>query len=251
MEKRHSQIRSTSSLMSQRKGTHIGFVLSFVIFVGFLIFLLTIIQPSIRTNLNEQNLLNSLKNNLISNVSSDLTTVSVFVDPPSSGCFILVNFIANTGISTNLKVVNDSGNTFDSYSSGSGLLIDTTGDNLLLKIRVSKEFPIISSSGPSGCASINENAYTTGLIKKEEHIFESKINDMIEFYKINYESFKSELKIPSGNEFEFSFTDVDGTTVRTDANIPTNTNIYSEDIHIRYIDENANKVSGILNIIIV
>jgi len=111
MKKRQERQRFPSSLIlrKSRKGTHVGVVISFMIFVTFLVFLYTIIQPAIRTNISKQAPLDYLENDLISWVSTDLTTASVFVDLPGSSCFILKNFITKTEIDENIIVIDDSG----------------------------------------------------------------------------------------------------------------------------------------------
>ena len=53
--------------MKNRKkgGTHVGMMLSFVIFITFITFLYTIIQPSIQVQKSKQVTLDVLKENLI------------------------------------------------------------------------------------------------------------------------------------------------------------------------------------------
>lgn len=227
-----------------KNGTHVGVIISFMIFVTFLFFLYAIVQPAIETRNEKQVPLDSLEREVLSEVSADLTTASVFVDVPGGGCFVLVNFITKTGIDDNIIVINDSGTTFDSYISGSGLLVNTGGSNLLLKVRMSEEFDAIGSSGLS-CTNVND--YTIGLIKTREYVFSSRMDNLISVYDLGYGTARSLLKVSSDSDFGLSFTYNNGTVIKT-KEINVSRSIYAKDIPVQYIDDDANEVSGIINI---
>ncbi len=230
-----------------KNGTHVGVIISFMIFVTFLFFLYAIVQPAIETRNEKQAPLDSLEREVLSEVSADLTTASVFVDVPGEGCFVLMNFITKTGIDDNIIVINDSGTKFDSYIGGSGLLIDTGGSELLLKVRVSEEFDAIGSLGAPICVGIIEDDYTIGLIKTKEHVFSSRMENLISVYDLGYSTARSLLKVSSDSDFGLSFTYNNGTVIKT-KEINVSRSIYAKDIPVQYIDDDANEVSGIINI---
>ena len=99
-----------------------------------------------------------------------------------------------------------------------------------------------------GCQVLREtDDYLLGLTRTNERIFETKIIDSVNIYKIDYENFKSDLKIPAGSEFGFSFTYDNGTIIGTEEkNISIS--IYAEEIPIQYIDTDANFSPGFINI---
>src|SRR3989338_4723442 len=66
--------------MIGKRGSHVGVMLSFVIFVTLLIFLYSAIQPLTKTKKEKQSLLDFLKVELIKKFSADLTTVTISVD---------------------------------------------------------------------------------------------------------------------------------------------------------------------------
>lgn len=230
-----------------KNGTHVGVIISFMIFVTFLFFLYAIVQPAIETRNEKQAPLDSLEREVLSEVSADLTTASVFVDVPGGGCFVLENFITKTGIDDNIIVINDFGTKFDSYIGVSGLIIDTSGSELLLKVRVSEEFDEIGSSGAPACTGVIEDDYTIGLIKTKEHVFSSRMENLISVYDLGYSTARSLLKVSSDSDFGLSFTYDNGTVIRT-KEINISRSIYAKDIPVQYIDDDANKVSGIINI---
>lgn len=240
--------------MESKRGTHVGIVLSFIIFITFIVFLLAVLQPAIKTKTSKQALLDFLKEDLTAWVSTNLTTVSVVITGtvPQS-CLKLNDLISETGIDTTIIVINDSGNTFDSYligSGNSGLLIDRTGsETSFFKIKVSEEFASITlDPGLTGCGNLNEgNGYTIGSVIINEYIFESKIESLLDEYKNDYKNVKNELKISSENNFGFSFTYANGTVVKT-KELNVSTSVFAEDFPIRYTDKFASRVSGLINI---
>ena len=59
-------------MQKKKGGTHVGFILSFVIFVTFLIFLYSMLIEPTKTNQDKQYLLENLRINLIENILNDL-----------------------------------------------------------------------------------------------------------------------------------------------------------------------------------
>ena len=60
----------------EKKGSHVGIMLSFVIFVTFLVFLYSVIQPIIKTGQEKKISLDSLKIELVIILDPDLTSYS-------------------------------------------------------------------------------------------------------------------------------------------------------------------------------
>ncbi|KKL09843.1 hypothetical protein LCGC14_2561830, partial [marine sediment metagenome] len=81
-----------------RKGSHVGVVLSFMIFIAFLIFLYPLlIKPAIEANKSNQYLLDDLKTKLTEEVSAELTVSSVEANiGTNQNCIELNNFISIT-----------------------------------------------------------------------------------------------------------------------------------------------------------
>ena len=66
--------------IKNKKGSHVGIIFSFIIFVSFLIFLILMIEPSINTQKSKQHIIELLKNELIKNVSSELVAYSIDIE---------------------------------------------------------------------------------------------------------------------------------------------------------------------------
>lgn len=239
----------------KKKGTHIGIVISFMVFITFLFFLYSIVQPAIEISNEKQIPLDSLEREVLLEVSASLTTASVAVDKSfGNPCVQLNGAINETVTSTNLIVINESGYVFNTLFSVSGTTYDlfinrpNGMQDSFFKIRSSEEFSKISGGTMAGCGIMNKGAggYTVGLVKTKEHVFSSRIENLIAVYNADYSTARSLLKVSSNDDFGLSFTYANGTVIRT-KEINISSSVYAKDIPVQYID-GANEVSGIMNI---
>lgn len=230
--------------MKKRGSTHVGVVLSFVIFVVFLVFLYSaLIEPTI--NQNDKNyLLENLRIKLIENVSGELTSITIDLsNNPNQNCIELGNFI--TKIEINSNIISKNKNILQSYVNGNNLRIVRESNETFFKIYYSKEFSVLTSGGEN-CDIISENNYLIGLVRTDKYVFETKIISLINEYKNNYETLKGELKIPIGSDFNFGFTYNNKTSIITEKDISTN--IYAVEIPVQYVDKESNILLGSINI---
>ncbi len=233
----------------KKRGSHVGMVLSFVVFITFLVFLYSVVEPAIKTQKDEQALLNYLKAELIKKISANLTSASIIIDDTvSSNCIQLENLITETEVGSKLIVKNNSGKIFTAKILGDNLFIDREGTgNIFFKIYFSEEFKETEEEAMEGCEILNKESegYKIGLIRTEKNIFETKIVGLIERYADDYGNLKNELKVPSGNDFGFGFIYNNGTAIETEEK-NLSTNIYTEETPIIYINGNAGILSGFI-----
>jgi hypothetical protein len=116
----------------------------------------------------------------------------------------------------------------------------------LLKIRGSNTFPSTGLQSLT-CQAITEGSdYTIGEVYEKKYVFENKLLQLISEYS-NYTKIKEELKVPEGSDFGISFSDSNGSIMRTTEKDVT-VNIYSDEKQIEYVDSNGNIKSGKLMI---
>lgn len=254
MEKSKSKIFIYSNRCSHlnKRGSHVGVVLSFVIFVTFLIFVYSIMQPATRIQKDKESLLDYLRIELIERFSANLTSVTITIngDIPNK-CIKLKNLTEETGIDSRLIVKNESGDISQaniSESDNRDLLIDRVADEKFFRLYHSEEFDELGEVITS-CRSLQkeEGDYMVGLIRKDKYIFEKKIIELINEYETDYENLKDDLNVAPGTEFGFSFTYNNETMIGTGGK-KISTNVYSKEIPIQYIDENKNILSGFITI---
>jgi hypothetical protein len=237
-----------------KKGSHVGFVISFVMFITFVIFVYVLLNSRLDLGQNKQNSLEYTKSAIIERVSENLTITSLNVNSQTpENCLYFTGFITKTAIGDKFIAKNDSGNIFTASmpSDKTGLYIIRGGsDSNFFRIYSSDEFPSVVSETLSYCTPLDEGTgYTIGLSKEETDVFESKIQGLLNNYTTDYEALKKDIKIKSGDEFGFIFTYNNGTQVKTPEKNVT-INVYSERIPVQYIKTSSIKETGFIDVVV-
>lgn len=253
-----------SSILGQTKGgTHVGVILSFVIFVTFLLFLYTIlIEPSINQQGNKF-LLDNVRLNILEEVNVENFTTKTFLIDMSGvnlGNKKCIRINENEGGGgTNVKkggladldsqgikfTIKDSSNKLINYSKlGQNNLnigpIDSSFDGFL-KINYASDYGGSPEyTGPQNCRSIFPDDYEITRESSSNEILESKITGLIDSYALNYELLREQLKISVDNEFILAFVYGNGTILEPEGEIPRNVNVYVTEILAQYIDKEGN-----------
>ena len=126
--------------------------------------------------------------------------------------------------------------------------------NNFFKVYYSPSLNIISQ-GTTDCSNLLNTepnpGYTIEAITIDKYIFEKDIQDLMNRYTVGeYEQLKTDLNIPPGTEFEFSFEKSDGNLIEPTPNAiklkPAN--VYVEETPVQYVDADANIQSGFIKI---
>ncbi len=199
---------------SNKRGSHVGLVLSFVIFVVFLIFMYPLVAPALKVQQDKQYLLEPIEKRLLDTVSSVITTITINIGIDLSGkdCIKIQNDIytrleeifGEDFDEEFLLIKDETGLIYEYARSGQGIIIDIdeNADNpsSFFKIQASTELTASPQTTEVGCSPITDTSGIFGLIKTEEWIFESKIIETFDFYEEGYSLFKSDiLKIYAEN----------------------------------------------------
>ncbi len=224
---------------SEKKGSHVGMIASFAIFVVFIIALYIIVQPTLNTQRDKTILLELLETKLISEFKSNLT-IAIINTSLSQG----VNCIdANRSeiMIDKLKessIVKDKSNNI--INSGlltlNQLIINSTNEKILW-IYSSKEFSSVANVLP-GCIYPKIES-----VRTEQRIFQSRIIN----YTDNFDNNVKSLNLPSGSSLGLAFT-MSNKTIISIGNFSGSSEIYVKEIPIQYIDEKANDLTGMLAI---
>ena len=248
--KRPSRVRSTSSLLRQRRGSHVGFVISFIMFITFIVFMYLILNSRIDFGQDKANSLEYVKAEITERTSGDLTSASVAITQTNpQNCVQLRDFFLRTGVRDRFVVRSDSGNVLTASKSDNDLLVQRSG-NTFLRVYGSGEFNIASTGGLGSCQPLSEGSqYTIGLIREGRDIFESKIIGLLNSYTGDYEALKRDMKISSGDEFGFIFTYSNGIAIKTaDRNLKIN--VYVDRIPVQYIKTDGAREIGFIDVIV-
>lgn len=229
--------------------SHVGVVLSFVIFVTFILFIYMIVKPAVGTE-NKQNLLNYIKDVLIERFSTELTSVSVLIDKENPQiCVQFGGFVDKTGIGNRVIVRNDAGEVLNAKISGSDLFVQRNGDEIFLRVYGSEEFNITETGAITPCQPLSEGSqgYIFGLIRSEKNIFEKRIIQVIKSYNDDYKSLKEELNVGSGNDFRLDFIYANKTILSTEEK-EVLVSVFVDEFQIQYISKDAVRELGSLNV---
>ena len=198
--------------------SHVEIMLSFVIFVGFLLFLFIFLNPFAKAK--PDYIMNNIENAIIKNISAEIGKMSVIGDEGSNDYIILspynnINFVEKT---------------------------DTTSPTKKCTLYFSNEIFNTKMKNCSFSAPPQFGVYSTEKMINYERISQLKTN-----YETNYAELKSSLGII--NDFAFDVETLDKTVLITaEKNIPSGIEVQARNIPIRTINTNGAIQELILNI---
>lgn len=228
-----------------RKASHVGVILSFVIFITFIIFLYSVTAPVTRVERGKQDLLEFLKIEIIKEFSADMTTETILILDDSIDNCIKIDTEDGSNLVTIAKD-EETGEILESYFDGDNVEVERNGATKL-KIYYSERF---TDGERLGCEQISEDAYEFGLVRTLEYVFNSSIVNFSQYISIpeNYEAIKDKFNIPASDNFGFVFEDGDRNVIVQTQEKEVPTDIYVEELPIQYVDNKANIKPGFLKI---
>ncbi len=243
-------------ILKNKIGSHVGMILSFVIFITFVVFVYVTMSPNIETSGSKRTLLNEISLVLIENMSSNFTSMSVSINSttnPSTNCISLEGILIYSEISPNVIVKDISQQKqlvyYDPKNDGSNIRINRSSlDQLFCKIYSSPEFDKIPQTSTSSCTTLPFGVgYKIGSWNSGKYIFEKNILPLVEQYNQDYAGLKNSLHISPGNEFGFEFVLNDGTRIPAFSNLPKQIFTLKKFL-FSIFDGDANILSGFINI---
>jgi len=232
-------------------------IISFVIFITFIVFLYVVVNPAVSTGESKKSVLDYIDSKITENVSANFTTASVdFTDannPSNKYCVKLENLLLLLSMyQPNIVVKNATENVQEAYEETYNLKINRkTRSNRFFKIYHSPEFDRLSTNTALDCNTpaslIHEVDYVIGSITVTKYAFERSLYELIDYYKTDYDKLKRDLTISPGSEFGFDFVQANGTVIGV-GEPEKSVSIYAEEIPIQYVDNKANILSGFINI---
>ncbi|MBR9702318.1 hypothetical protein GOV13_05355 [Candidatus Pacearchaeota archaeon] len=239
---------STYPIRLNKRGSHVGVILSLLIFLGFILFLYVALEPVITTDEGEQVLLDTLKITLMEKVSENLTAVTIFINESytsGEGCIEIAHLAETAGLNSIVK--DQDGTIINSNSTQNDLRIEWE-DKRFFKVYYSNESFNSYPAGEVTCVSPEEDTeYSIGLVREDKQIFETKIIELKNTYESDYSTLRRELNVPGDNDFGFDFEYANGTIIEA-GSASSQSNIYIEGVPIQYIDREGNISSGEIKI---
>lgn len=234
-----------------RKGNHVEVIISFVIFIVFVVFLLAVSRPSISKQKDNSNLLDKIRYDLIKDLSSKVTVVSLTVTSSAETCLTLDHSMDDLGIGERIVIENSSGKIIDNTrvrASGDYITISGLAPGETFFKIYSSEDEEFAPNIPTGL-SCNPAGESIGLTKTDSYVLQEKILTTIATE--NYDDLKTELEIPKDVDFTFGIILSNGTLIeKTHEDLESNisTDVFAKDFPIKYIDINGKINFGYLKI---
>ncbi|MEK6917850.1 MAG: hypothetical protein AABW51_02780 [Nanoarchaeota archaeon] len=229
--------------MKNKKGSHVGMIASFSIFILFLIAIYFIIQPTVKNQKDKQLILDYLKLKIQEQLSANLTTLVISNSSTNPASCIFFNK-SDSGLNNGNFYVKDKNSNTLEFGNGVNpdyLDIEWNGQQTFVKIFSSEEK---FNAGSFSCgATAGVSNYTVKSIVKEKQFFETKIANGI----TNFLDLKNNVTVTQGNDWNMDFEYSNGTTIST-GTTDTLREVYSEEIPIVYVDKNASLLPGKLRI---
>ena len=232
----------------KRGAAHIEIILSFVLFISFLLFIFMFINPTKRTEPSRV-LLDIAEQGIEKSSSINVTSMVLKIEQSiSENCFTIdlaeIN-ISNIVGNKKAAVKDADDEVINSKKSGSILQIQKSRD--FYKIFLSEDFKETSSSLVN-CKDLDEENLTLGQTKTTKIISFKKLAELKLNYETGYENLKESFDFPTGNDFGFMIKDTKGNTI---LNVlkekPAGISVIAREKPVQMVYENATFVSAMLN----
>jgi len=251
-----------------KKGNHIGVILSFVIFIMFVTFLYIFVAPSLESRGSQSAKINSLQSQILENITQTMTVRGVKIQSEekkfnNENGFKLVDFFLNFPIEGRKVIIQTvytpELNPYNNSNNPNDLILSTNHANK--KIDSTKAFVKIYNSsglpeivlGPPPANSLADpltfnTEYYVGYTREEKLVMASAIQNLINFYESEDGYTKLKEKFQVKGDFGFNFTYENGTSIGTIRYIPQSAEVYSQEYPLVYAANNKGLEVGILSV---
>ena len=224
-------------IIKNKKATHVGIILSFVIFVTFVIFLIVVLKPTSNLQNSDKSTIELLKKNIQDFTSSEIISF-ILTTSESSNCFAFDESGYNLG-GFNVSVRNQDNTLSNIVRESNILYIEKDVPDQIYKVDYSPyNLSATSFSNPNNCKDLDIKS-----IKKTDQILEPLINELILKQGNNYSGLKSDFNVPGEKDFGMMFEFENTTTIGK--SIPEKRKAtYVKKFQVIYLDLNANEKIG-------
>lgn len=227
-----------------KKGAaHIDVIISFIIFLTFVVFILVFFNPLKKYSASTAPL-DAAEAVIIKATSIDVTTVSLSLNTSSTiipgigGCASIQLPLANP-----IAVIDENGDSTNADRSGNRVnFVRSFGK--FFKIYSSEE--LVENTITAPCNSLTANDYTLGIQKTEKKIAYSKLLALNYSYSNDYAQLKEDLNLT--NNFNVGVRIGSEYLFKTDIYKPKNVEAMARDVSIEILDENGNLIPAMMNI---
>ncbi len=234
-----------SRIKKNKRGSQVEFVVSFILFVTFIIFVYVLLSSKIDSGQSKRNSLDNAEAGILNMITDNLTVSSVSVNSGgnSGSCFTFTGLASTLSLGNNLIAQDSSGAIVPAYSKNKDITI--VSPSTFFTIYYSPNF--LQSSGNPTCTNLGKGEYIIGLSKNQSAIFETKITKAFAEYSVNYTIMKKSIGIFPGDEFGMKFTYQNGSIIKTPETNST-VSIFADSIPVQYVTQDLGIQFGHLEV---
>ncbi len=230
-------------IKNKKGAAHVEMMVSFVIFIGFLIFFIIIFKPLKIFSVNTSSL-DLTEAKIIDYVSSPLTISSITLNSsfvPDKTCFHVPFNLSN-------KVIfrDENSNTVEANKDEDYIYFNYISGNRFYRVYSSEELVEKNIADVSGCEDIDEVNYTIGVTRTDKKISENELESFFNEYSSEYSQLKKNLNL--ANNFNIIIRDGSEVVYKGERTKPAGIDIIAKDISIEILDSNAELKPAIMNI---
>ncbi len=240
-----------SEKLKKRGITHVEAILSFVIFIGFIFFILPLFISFFEDNEDNSVYLDSLERNIILNVSSKLSFFTINTSKMDNNDCFEFEFSSSEGELSNIIVKDKDGNIVDGICEGYG--------NDKYKISINDEggfYYIYSSRGfeenefSGNCEEIEGDDFDLSLFRSYLVSSNKSLYNLKKNYEDNYYDLKKNLEVPQSKDFVFLVRDTIGNEniLNLTFTKPEGVSVAARNVPIQIIYSNGSLKYAILNL---
>lgn len=232
--------------MGERRGlSHIEFVISFVIFIAFIVFTFVFLNP-LQSNRTLKSTLDYSWIELGDSTKSYLETYSVAINPIVTQNKIAIDI---NGIPSNFNAsVEDSrGIIISSYMDSNGYVHFSRPQDNFVRIKYSKEFPNVPATLGTLLTPVD---YTISSSNSEQLHFEKLLKDLNRSYFSDYNALKTDFNLPNRVDFGFGVRFGDGVEIRAIKEIPKDVEILSKRDRVYVVRESGVKEYADVSVVV-
>ena len=225
---------------------HVEMILSFIIFLGFLLVMFIFINPVSEKKVSYVSL-DNVETALLENISIDYQYVALILkySPKDLSCFSVDN---NLSIASNLLVLDENERIVKSENKNKQIDIQPVALNpRLYKLYFSNNLSV--SDKPSSCTKLKSSNYTFGVLTLENSVLFENLAALNKTYFENYTQLKSGLKLNS--DFEFIVYNLNQTQKifdTTPLHRVKNSQVLSREIPLRIINSTGGQSDIVINL---
>lgn len=230
--------------MINKKASHVGMILSFVIFITFLIYLFLILSPLIFTQNVQREFLPLISDEILNFLNVEVSRI--FFTTTTAGNFFKIN-LDGTCFEDYFVLLKDyQENEIPSQKQVCDILF--RGDSDKIHILYYSNFSLKEvdlESLPQG----NFNDVNINYLDSNKYILDSRIFNLSSLYSEDYLGLKKDLNVPDLIDFGFTFNFENGTNI-SKGNPPLDLEVYSNELNVFYYNASFYQKKGVLRIFI-